>query len=175
MKKLLSTLAILALFAVPALAQDMTGSYAQLDSPSMVNPGDTGVVFTFYVYCGSPDYEWIRNLPFTFPACFTVTDGSWDDSGASSVWSFDFAAAGNVAQFLDNDAGYGEVYDGDGGYFYVTVDVGTDCDAGPAMVHYLLEGDDYGNDPHFVEADLDFTIGGTATDDNTWSSVKSLY
>jgi hypothetical protein len=173
MKKLLTTLAILALFAAPGFAQSMAGGYVNLISPAMVNPGDTGVEFTFYVYNGSVDTEWTADVIFTFPTCFTVTGGSYDDGGLG--WVFIFNAAGNVASFNDGDASYGEIYDGDGGYFSVTVDVGAGCPAGPASVHWFQQGDIWGSDPHFVEGDVDFTIGGTATGESTWSSVKALY
>lgn len=173
MKKLLSTLAILALFAAPVFAQSMAGGYVNLISPTTVNPGDTGVMFTFYVYNGSPDTEWTAAVTFTFPTCFTVTAGSYNDGGLG--WVFNFAAAGNVGTFSDGDAGYGEIYDGDGGYFYVTVDVGAGCPAGPATVHWRQDGDIWGADPHFIEGDVTFTIGGTAAETTTLSSVKALY
>ena len=173
MKRLLSTFAILALFVAPAFAQNMSGGYVNLVSPAMVNPGDTGVVFEFYVFNGSPDAEWVTDVIFTFPTCFTATAGSYNDGGAG--WSFIFNAAGNVGQFNDGDGGYGEIYGNVGGTFWVTVDVGTDCPGGPATVHWFLQGDIWGGDPHFIEGDLDFTIGGTATESSTWSSVRALY
>ncbi|MBM4118483.1 hypothetical protein FJ251_12255 [bacterium] len=173
MKKLLSTLAILAMFVAPAFAQNMSGGYVNLISPTTVNPGDTGVMFTFYVYNGSPDTEWTKNVIFTFPTCFTVTAGSYNDGGLG--WVFNFVAAGNVGSFLDGDGGWGEIYDGDGGYFYVTVDVGGGCPAGPAQVAWQQDGDVWGSPPHFITGVCDFTIGGTAVEPSTFSSVKALY
>lgn len=173
MKKVLSTLAILALFSAPVFAQSMAGGYVNLISPTAVNPGDTGVEFEFYVFNGSVDTEWTSDVIFTFPSCFTVTSGYYDDGGLG--WVFIFSAAGNVANFNDGDGGYGEIYDGDGGYFYVTVDVGGGCPVGPATVHWFQQGDIWGSNPHFIEGDVTFTIGGTATDDTTFSSVKALY
>ncbi len=163
----------LLLAAAPGPAQDMSGSEVALVSPSLVNAGDAGVLFTFYVYNGSPDAEWTRTLTFSFPACFTVTGGSYDDGGLG--WVFFFAAAGAVGSFTDGDGGYGEIYDGDGGYFFLTVDVGADCPAGPATVHWLQEGDAWGADPHSIAGDLGFAIAGTATAPTSWSRLKALY
>lgn len=173
MRRVLMTLAILGLFAAPAFAQSMVGCTVDLIGPMTVNPGDTGVVFEFLVYNGTPDNEWVSDAVFTFPDCFTVTAGSYNDGGWGFV--FNFIAAGNVATFEDGDGGWGEIYADYFCTFYVTVDVGADCPAGPATVHWFLQGDIFGADPHFLEGDVDFTIGGTATEASSWSSVKALY
>lgn len=175
MKTLLLALATLVLAAPWAYAQDMTDSYVTLESPTAVVAGATGVEFTFYVYNGSPDFEWTYEVVFTFPSCFTVVEdsGSYLDGGLG--WNFVFSAEGHVARFTDGDGGYGEIYDGDGGYFMLRVDVGEDCPSGQSVLHWLQQGDMYGGTPHFVEGTLDFAIAGTATETRTWSSVRSLY
>jgi len=173
MIKALAALVLLLRLTTPAIAQDMTGATASLEAPAGVNAGDAGASFEFYVYNGSPDTEWTTAVVFTFPPCFTVTGGTYDDGGLG--WVFTFAAAGNVASFADGDAGYGEIYDGDGGYFHVTVDVGGDCPLGPAAIHWMQQGDNWGGLPHVAEGDMDFMIGGTATESSTWSSLKALF
>jgi len=175
MKKLLTTVALLALFVAPSFAQSLGGSYVNLVSPTTVDPGDTGVVFQFYVWNASTDAEWVTDVVFTFPSCFTVTAGSYTYTGSNPAWTFTFTPSGYIANFNDGDAGYGEIYGGDGGTFFVTVNVGVGCPPGPATVHWSLTGDDWGSPPHFVEGDVEFTIGGTATEVSTWSSVKALY
>ena len=173
MMKRLAAAAVVALCVAPGLAQDMNGSTVSLIAPSLVNAGDAAVVFQFYVFNGSPDTEWTTELVFTFPACFTATAGAYDDGGLG--WLFVFTGAGNTASFTDGDAGYGEINDGEGGYFTVTVDVGANCPAGPATVHWLQKGDSWGADPHSNEGDLGFAIAGTATVPTTWSRLKALY
>ena len=174
MKRLLLALALVALFTAPALAdRSMAGGYCNLIGPTTANPGDL-VTFEFYVWNGSTDTEWTADVIFTFPECFEVTGGYYDDGGAG--WSFVFNGIGtNVGAFNDGDGGYGEIYGSEGGTFYVEVLLGTDCECGPVTIHWFQQGDIWGSDPHFVEGDLPFTICGTPTEDATWSSVKSLY
>jgi len=178
MRKLFVVLAMLAI-ALPAVAdRDMTGGYVTLVSPdpAIFLPGNT-YICEFYVYNGSPDVEWTVEVWFLFPCCFMVQSGWYDDLGQG--WNFTFNVFGdcqNGALFYDNDGGWGEIYDGTGGYFYVEVYVGTDCECGSDVIHWYQEGDIYGSDPHYVEGDIDIQIcDQTATQESSWSTIKALY
>ena len=175
MKRLLFALAALTLLAAPALAQDMNGSYVTLVGPSSADPGDT-VTFEFYVYNGSPDAEWTTEVRFRFPETFNVLDGTYDDGGAG--WSFDFSTSGDYdeyAHFIDGDGGYGEIVDGTGGTFYVTVFINPNTECGPYNLHWKQYGDEWGDPPHWIGGDLPFVMCPVATEAHTLSGVKSLY
>ena len=177
MKKLFAIMTILALFAAPALAErSMAGSYVELLAPSSGCPGGV-YTFEFYVWNGSVDTEWVSNIILTFPDCFTVQGGSWiPDPGASGGFDFILNGIGtNVAAFDDANGGWGEIYGTEGGTFYVEVLIGDDCPVGPTMIHWFIQGDIYGGEPHFAEGDLDFTIGGTPVEPTSFSNVKALF
>lgn len=176
MKRMLIAIALVALAVSPALAdRDMTGGTCEIVAPETANPGDT-VTFEFLVCNNSPDYEWTAAVYFTFPTCMTVIGGSYDPTSAGGgTLTFDFTYNTNTAFFDDGDAGYGEIYDGDCGTFYVDVEIGAECECGPVLIHWEQIGDVYGAEPHFVEGDVSFTLCETPTDDATWSAVKSLY
>ncbi|MCP4549925.1 MAG: hypothetical protein GY835_26000 [bacterium] len=175
MKKLFLILALVAICATPALAdRSMAGGTCVLNSPTTVTPGST-VTFEFDIFNGSADAEWTADVVFTFPACCEVVSGYYDDSmHAGGLCAFTFEGAGtNVASFLDGDEGYGEIYGNDHVYFYVEVTV--NCTDGIELIHWFQQGDIYGDEPHFVEGDVEFTVGTTAADISTFSNVKSLY
>ncbi|MBN2170405.1 MAG: hypothetical protein JW819_03670 [Candidatus Krumholzibacteriota bacterium] len=173
-------LAVLAAVAAPAGApalagRSMAGSSVDLIAPDVADPGDQ-VTFAFYVFNGSPDSEWTTDVVITFPGGFTVLDGSYDDGEASGAWSFAFLGAGtSVAHWADDDEGYGEIADGEGGAFSVAVRIGDDCGCGAVVIHWLQQGDIWGQNPHYIEGDLAFRLCGGTPEDGTWSRVKSLY
>lgn len=172
------TIALLgvALLAMPALAEpDMTGSYAEMLAPAKANPGDTPT-YEFYVHNGSPDFEWTTEARFVFPETFHITEGWFDDGGAG--WSFDFSISGdfdNIAHFLDADGGYGEIINGTGGHFYVTLYITPNSGCGPYLVQWIQYGDGWGSPPHWIGGDLYHVLCASPNDENTFSSVKSLY
>jgi hypothetical protein len=182
MKYPLMVLALIALLSGPALAQrNIDGSYVELldRDPLDFVPGDS-YVCDFYVYNGSADVEWIMEVSFLFPDCFQVNSGWYvPDSGASGPWSFQFDTFGspnNGALFYDANGGYGEIYAGEGGHFYVEVLCGGECECGEETIQWFLQGDGYGSDPHDLTDFIDITVcDNTSMQQSNWSSIKSLY
>ncbi len=176
MKRILVLLTLLAAVAAPALAdRDMTGSWAEIQAPAIANPGDT-VVFKLFVFNGSPDLEWTREVIIYFPENFDVLDGWYDDLGQD--WAFDFSIDGfhgNIAVFTDADGGFGEIYDGTGGEFYAQVYLHENVDCGPIHIDWKQWGDGYGSDPHWIRGELPYVLCVIPTQESSWSTVKSLY
>ena len=165
---------IFLLIATPALAtRDMTGSTCVLVTPATGNLGET-VVFMFAVCNHSPDNEWTSNLILTFPECFTVLDGWWDDGDVGSDFDVVIDPA-NVIAFMDGDGGWGEIYQDYCFDFFVEATIGADCPTGTVEIHWEQQGDGFGEEPHTITGTMSFTIGVTPIDTSTWSRVKSLY
>ena len=175
MRKMILVLALVAIAAAPALAdRDMTGGTCDVLSPAFLVPEAVNVV-EFLITNNSPDAEWTTDVIFTFAECFEVTGGWYTDNGSFTGAVFNFSFAGSVATFLDGDAGYGEIYGaGDTCLFYV--EVIPHCECGDYLVHWFQQGDIYGAEPHFVEGDVTVIVCDvTATQNSTWTSLKSLY
>ncbi len=182
MKKLILVLALFALTASPALAdRSIAGSYVNLiaPNPAIFVPGQV-YICEFYVYNGSVDVEWLAEVWFLFPECFHVLSGWYTpDPGASGPWNFLFDTFGNPdngALFYDADGGWGEVYGAEGGTFFVEVMVGTECECGPDMIQWFLQGDIYGDEPHELTDYIDIQIcDQTGAEESSWSTLKALY
>ena len=97
----------------------------------------------------SPDTEWISGITLTLPVGWQVACNSQDptDSGGNTV-DFDCAAAGNVVSYLDNNGGYGEIYDGESWGF--CVDITPTVASGPQMIDWEMQGDVWGGLPHYM-------------------------
>ena len=174
MRKMILVLALVAIAAAPALAdRSMVGGTCTVLSPAFLVP-ETVNVIEFAVLNGSTDTEWTSWVDFTFHDCFEITGGWFDATGISGPGNFGFSWTGQVATFMDADGGYGEMYGGDTVLFYV--EVIPHCECGDYLVHWFQQGDIWGADPHFVEGDVTVTVCDvTATQDSSWTSLKSLY
>jgi hypothetical protein len=179
MKKLFLVFAILAIAAAPALARSIAGSYINLIEP--VGPVTTTFTYTFdfYVWNGSTDAEWITQVWIDFPDSWEIvagTDSYIPDPGAAGPWAFTFSGGGtDVADWWDASGGYGEIYGGEGGHFYIDVYIGT-WTVGEATIHWHLQGDIYGAEPHFLNGQIQILVEDvTPAEDASWSKVKGLY
>ncbi len=181
MKKLILTLALMAIIAAPVLAdRSVDGSYAELvtPDPAIFEPGNV-YLCEFFVFNGSFDGEWLVEVDFTFPCCFNVLNGWYDDSQASNDWAFDFFVAGdcnNVAYFMDGDGGNGEIFESEGGIFYLEVEVPLECECNLDAIGWYLLGDLWGDEPHETDGFIDIEIcDSTPTGQTDWSMLKALY
>ena len=161
--------ALVLLGATGASAQSLAGSYVDPVSPAEICP-DQDFTFTFYVWNASIDTEWISFVDITFPAGMVVDPAS---SGYSNpAWVFGFQMLGQTAQWYDNDGGYGEIYDMEGGEFWV--DANTGDLSGGTTFDWHLGGDIWGAPPHDVYGSFDIPVGSTAAEATTWGAVKAL-
>ena len=169
MRKAILVAALVLLGASGAWAQSLTGSYVEPVSPTEICP-DQDYTFTFYVWNGSVDVEWIDLVEVTFPAGMVIDAGTAGYDNPS--WSFGFALIGQTAQWYDSDGSWGEIYDQEGGNFFV--DANTGGLAGGTTFDWHLSGDDYGAPPHELYGSFDIPVGSTATEASTWGAVKAL-
>ncbi len=177
MKKTLLVLAgLLMLFAIPATAS-MTGCTGRVIGPGMAMPGDT-VTFMFEITNGSPDGEATSAVHFRFPETFHIQDAWFDDGGAG--WDFAWSAYGEYDEhivFYDNDQEpeLGEILPGQTGIFYVQLEITPNTDCGIYNLRWKQYGDLSGAHHHWIYGILPYNVCGVATEEATWSSVKSLY
>ncbi len=181
MKRLLSILALLALCAGPALAQDISGSTVTVDPVEDQN-GVTYMCFT--VTNGSLDFEWLTDVIITLPACMLILDvppataspgpGSEPFNSAATVTFEGYGT--NIAHWSGADEfGYGFLLGENAGEFCITVEINCACDNIYPMGWTLL-GDTFGDPPHTAGGSIDFLVlCSTATTDGTWGNIKSLY
>ena len=179
MRKLLTLLVLTVLLATPALAdRDISGSYVTVDPVE----AETGIVeLCFYAWNNSSTFEWITDVTITLPTCMTILADPPATATPEEGFNFNaepiFTGYGtNVGNWHgEDDYGYGFLFGLMGGYFCMTVQIDCECDI-IYNIHWELQGDGYGDEPHFVEGDLDFTVlCSTPTEDGTWSDVKALY
>ncbi|MBM4118267.1 hypothetical protein FJ251_11110 [bacterium] len=181
MKRLLTILALLALAAGPALAQNIGGSTVTV-SPSEDNNGTSTLCFT--VTNASTDFEWLTDVIITLPACMTILNtppasaapapGSADFNSGATV---SFGGYGtNIAHWSgDDEFGYGFLLGENAGVFCVTVSINCACD-NSYPIGWTLLGDTFGAPPHTATGSLSFLVlCSTPAASSSWGDVKSLY
>ena len=166
----------LILLAAPAMAA-MDGSTGVVIGPGTALPGDT-VTFMFYITNGSPDGEATSAVHFRFPETFQITDAWFDDEGAG--WDFAWSSYGDFDEYVvfydnDNDPDQGEILPGQGGTFYVQLTISPNTNCGVYDLVWKQYGDGTGAHHHWTHGEVPYDICGIATEEATWSSVKSLY
>lgn len=181
MKRLLSIIALLALCAGPALAQNIGGSTVT------VNPveDENGVTYMcFTVTNGSVDFEWISDVIITLPSCMTILDvppASADPAPGSepfnSAATVAFEGYGtNIAHWSGADEfGYGFLLGENAGNFCITAELNCACD-NLYTISWTLLGDGFGTPPHTLAGSFDFLVlCSTPTESGSWGDIKALY
>jgi len=164
----------IAVLAMPAFAgREIEGAQVTLMSPMGMSPGQV-YTFEFWVQNASSDAEWITNVQISFPDGFTLypeTMGFDEIAAGRPSWDMYVPIIDHTAFWVDNDAGYGEIYSTEGTRVFIdclTPDTFyTDC------IFWQLEGDEYGAEPHSVCGCIDFIV--TPVAEVTWGSIKALY
>jgi len=173
MRNLLIVVLVLAV-AVSAGARNIADSYVELLSPAAISPGETHT-FTFGVYNASLDTEWIADVLITFPDGWVIDEGSmaYVPIVADPIrpsWDM-MVPDGPTAMWLDNDAGYGELYGDE--YTTVTVDVAVATQLYGIPIYWCLKGDIWGDPPHEVCDCIDLQV--SPVEESSWASIKALY
>lgn len=181
MKRLLSIIALLALCAGPALAQNIGGSTVTVDPVEDEN-GVTYMCFT--VTNASTDFEWISDVIITLPGCMTILDvppasaepavGSQPFNSEATV-SFEGYGT-NIAHWSGADEfGFGFLTGENAGEFCISVEINCACD-NVYPIGWTLLGDTFGDPPHTAGGSIDFLVlCSTPTEDNSWGDIKALY
>ncbi len=173
MRNLLIVVLVLSV-AVSAGARSMEGSYVELVSPAAISPGET-MTFTFGVYNGSVDTEWMTDVLITFPDGWVIDEGSMSyvpivANPIRPSWDM-MVPDGPTAMWLDNDAGYGELYGDE--YTTVSVDVFVATQLYGIPIYWCVKGDIWGDPPHEVCGCIDIQI--TPVEAKTWGAIKAMY
>jgi len=176
MKKLFLAFSVLALIAAPSVAREIAGATVTV-SPTNIPLGVSEL--EFFVQNASSDAEWIGHIGIVLPDCMTIVAGTDHYTDPDGSWyalpTFSIQAP-NIG-FWDGwtTSGYGFIGSTDNGYFYFSVDNACPCNT-TQLIHWELQGDGWGSDPHFVEGDLEVFIECvTAVETSTFSAVKALY
>jgi len=173
MRNLLIVVLVLSV-AVVAGARNMEGSYVELVSPSAFSPGET-YTCVFGVYNGSVDVEWVTDVLITVPDGWVIDEGSMAyvpivDSPIRPSWDM-MVPDGPTAMWLDNDGGYGELYDDE--YTTVSVDITVADQLYGIPIYWCIKGDIYGDPPHEVCGCVDVQV--TPVEEGSWASIKAMY
>ncbi|TET50568.1 MAG: caspase family protein, partial [Anaerolineales bacterium] len=133
--------------------RDLSGSDVTVNKSLYVS-GTTNV-YSFTVYNGSPDMEFVDGVTLTLPAGWTVTaaQGDPEDSSPLAV-SFTTSGLGtNEVSFTDSDGYPGEIHDDCTWSAVVTASAPVTV-TGTQTVTWALSGDGYGAEPHYVTGTL---------------------
>ncbi len=175
MRLLIAVLLIIVLTPFAQADRSLEGSQVYLDGPWIYQEGDTYIV-QMTVSNGSTDMEWIAEFHIFYPPCLDVLAGWYEDMGEPEGPQFRFEIYDHACAFIDDNGGWGEIYDGESLIFWMEVFVNMACDEGEEIIHWLLQGDIYGDEPHVVEGDFIIEIlESVATESTTWTQLRSLY
>jgi len=171
MKMLLAALAVL-VFAVPAMALDLTGTNVNLVSP--LDDWQDGTFDVVFEVCGvSPNTEYLNSVEFIFLDCITVNSAFWDEV----CWTnepYNVVAGGNSALFFDTEPDDGFGYHGTDCCSLYTVNVTVACEGDlENLILWYITGDAWqGVPPNEVEGVITGPVGNEVS---TWGTVKTLF
>ncbi|MCP4547806.1 MAG: hypothetical protein GY835_15195 [bacterium] len=182
MKKLLLVLFVLALAAPGALADfDRSVDGSTVIITPAVAEYDSTLEVCFEVWNGSDDFEYLVDLNFVFPECFTILDTyvatATPEAGIEFTGAPVFTGYNtNVANWHGGDTGFGFMIGLTTAFFCCTVQLDCDCDL-TYDIGWTLTGDGYADDPHVVEGAVGFFVPpcSTPTNSSDWSTIKALY
>ena len=141
----------------PNLPRSVAGSWLSLD-PSTYVVGST-VDFGVTVYNASTDVEWLSEVTLDFPPGAVVNSGT-DLVGPSGSLSFSGTGDGAMITWFDPDGGWGNIYDGETAT--ASINVSFPDVSGDLPLTYGIQGDIYGDDPHYIEDVFTLVMDGPA-------------
>ncbi|MCF7920402.1 MAG: T9SS type A sorting domain-containing protein [Candidatus Cloacimonetes bacterium] len=133
--------------------RDISGSFLECDATGFT-PGET-TTWTFSVYNGATDNEWVSDVWIDFPLGVTVTGASsfTGGSGGAMLWDGTTGQGADVNWHGQTANGWGVLHDGEIASAAVNVILSTEF-AGDMTILYSVGGDGYGNDPHIVDGEI---------------------
>lgn len=150
--------------------RDMTGSQVSC-SAEEYEPGTT-VIWTFTVFNGSPDNEWITDVTLDFPQGVNVISAQDFTGGSGGNLVYDgITGDGVIVNWQGETAmGYGVIHGGESASAAVEVSLEQ------GMVHnllidYQISGDEYGSEPHVIIGSI--TIAGLG-DPAEWITIDPV-
>ncbi len=129
--------------------RDLTGSTVSA-SPTDYEPGVTAA-FTFSVYNGSTDDEWISGINLDFPdGVGVVVTGCTDFVISTRTLTWDGTTGdGASVDWVGDEYQYDVIYPGEAATATVTLSIDSGF-AGNLVVDYEIDGDGWGASPHVV-------------------------
>ncbi len=118
--------------------------------------------WSFTLYNGSGDDEWLQELSIQLPEGIEVQSASNFSGGSSGdlVFTGSFGNGPLLNWYGEDASGWGVVHGGEYAYgeFSGIVDAGF---TGDATLEYVIKGDEYGQEPHIIEGEINLTnLGG---------------
>ena len=133
--------------------REVTDSFLTCDTEGFT-PGET-TTWTFTVYNGSQDNEWISDVWIDFPLGVTVNNATnfLGGSGGAMVWDGSSGQGAEVNWHGETANEWGVLHDGEIASGTVDVTLSTEF-AGDMTILYTIGGDGFGNDPHEVSGEI---------------------
>jgi Peptidase family C25/Propeptide_C25/FlgD Ig-like domain len=133
--------------------RDITGSFMVCDTEGFT-PGET-TTWTFTVYNGAADSEWISDIWIDFPLGVTVNDASdfIGGSGGDMAWDGTTGQGAYINWFGESANGWGFLHVGEAASAAINVTLSTEF-AGDMTINYTIGGDGYGEAPHLVDGEI---------------------
>ncbi|MDD4687832.1 MAG: C25 family cysteine peptidase [Candidatus Cloacimonetes bacterium] len=153
-----------------AATRAMTGSTLSSNVSSYA-PGTTSS-WTFTVTNNSPDNEWVRDIDIAFPASVTVNSVTSFSGGQYPLTANLQNGTGVTINWHYSDSSnYGGIYPDETATATVNVTINSTT-SGDLNLPWIINGDDYGDDPHSVSGTLVFAQNGNPQPDD-WFSINT--
>lgn len=136
--------------------RSIAGSSLSLDT-SEYSPGTT-LNWSFALFNGSTDDEWLKYVYITFPAGVLVNSASNFIGGGGGDLIPDLTSGDGITicWAVADPTGWGTVYAGNTAVATVNVTIMTTF-TGTLSLPYQIDGDNYGADPHVLNGAIDLT------------------
>jgi agmatine deiminase len=137
-----------------SVSRNIEGSYLESEL-SEYSPGQT-VDWIFTVYNQSTDDEWLTDIEIDFPAEINVISSTAFSGGSSDMNSDNASGNGAVVHWNGVSGGWGVIHDGESAQATVSVSISSAA-SGNLSLGWSLQGDEYGDAPHYVSGDMEFS------------------
>ena len=132
--------------------RDLTGSHLTCSASEFV-PGETAT-WTFTVYNGSNDNEWLRDVSIDFPEGIIVNSSTNFVGGTGGELVSDGSTGNGIQlQWIDDNGNYGNIYPDESANAEVSVTVEANF-SGDVTLNYTITGDEYGDEPHQISGTI---------------------
>jgi hypothetical protein len=137
-------------------SRDISGSFVSCNT-DMFYPG-TEMTWQFTVFNNSIENEWVNNVWLTFPPGISVTGATHATGGSGGLMFWDGTTGDNVTVNWNGETanGWGVLHNSESAMWNVNVSIGENF-ASDIQIDWEIGGDGYGNEPHNVSGELEFS------------------